>query len=205
MPTNLTIDYDATPAEIEAGTDVLVPAGGLPVHATSQPKPKSGSPLFAWLLFIGLTVMFFLLMSGNADRGSRGSGSAGGGRSRTQEPRSVAGVCLIAAGATVVLGFALMAVGVRIPPRTPKQSFAFTDDGVTQYTDGHWQYWPWPALHSFAETETLFVLRHLPQEGFVFPKRLFATPEDADAFRALATARLSKPVQTPSGLEYAPK
>jgi hypothetical protein len=106
-------------------------------------------------------------------------------------------------GAKAVFGFIATAIGACRSRRAPAriESYEFTDDGVTLHTAGQWQHWTWESLHSFAETDTLFVLRAAPQEGFVLPKRLFVRHEELDGFRRLTTARLSKPVNASQELE----
>ena len=182
------VTYDLQRREQKAAAALL----GAPARVARQQQSKSSRarPVFAWMLFAGLSAFFFLLMRVSPTRSRQGVriGQSADVSWRWGMYVAIAGFILF----VVTLFAATFFNGMLIRRKLRGTTHTFTEDGVTQEHEGVRTFMRWSFFDSFGENEQIFILRY-GREGLVLPKRLFA-PADLDIVRELLTRKLVVPV-----------
>jgi hypothetical protein len=160
---------------------------------------KRGS-IWGWAIFIGLAVMFFLILQGRQPSGP----------ARTTATRQ------IDAGPWTILLPILPWIGVALALwplgywalRRQRRKFwegsahlqqprvvTVTDEMLTDATTLTSHAYRWAAFVKFHETTNLFVLYPTQYTLEIVPKRAFASPDDIQAFRAFLQERIAPPTR----------
>jgi hypothetical protein len=180
------IPYRVSFKEIQESKNVLIALG-----ATTPMRPASiGRGIFGWVLFIGLAIMLFFLKK---DHPAKPLITA---KDIAPNSHSFWPIVLFLCGiAGVFIGFAMLR---RVQRYTELRTFnAITlwilkPDGMEQISGPKRTIWHWQRFSSFAETDSLFVLRETPQAGQVLPKRLIPDPQTLERVRAMLVEHILK-------------
>ncbi len=73
----------------------------------------------------------------------------------------------------------------------PVAHYEFDVDGITHTEELSRQQYGWSYIISFVENKTLFLLYIDQDHAFVIPKRLFASPDEQNSFRALVQEQMA--------------
>ena len=197
----ISIQYDITPKERTEGRSILV-------RPNEAHRKRFWRGLFGWVLFLLLAVLFFLMMNRNRDGPTTGP--------RVQRPVETPAPAPIGSrehrlrliavavwtGSAVVFAGVLSCSVVLVRRETRKRdsgagprrtTYTFTEDALVEASGAKTTQIYWPAFHSFAETQSLFVIRNDPEQGPVIPKRLFASEAEVGEVRELLVRKLTPP------------
>ena len=189
-PAVIEIPYRVRREDIEEAKKVLI----TPTATARPPKAPTGRGVFGWVLFIGLAIALFLILQKRPAKDSAVSAAV-----NTPADHAMAQAIM-----AFFSGIAALIVGLfmsRWLQRRDEQhkldrieTWVLGAEGVEQIAGPKRLFWYWRRFNSFAETDTLFVLRESPQIGRVLPKRLLANEAMAASVRALLVEKLVKPV-----------
>ena len=183
----MTIDqYQVTDADRAEARTVLIPKGAAAPQPVADRRAKAGRGLLGWVLFTGLAVMLYVLLSKDDPHLVR---------RLVPSARTGAAVAVYAAGLGTVAFAVWLTRRMRLgaAARLGPSRITFTDDGITETRGAVRRLSYWNRFYSFAETQSLFVLREWPDGGQVYPKRQFADASAVDAARHLLAEKLSPP------------
>jgi hypothetical protein len=206
MTPPISVEVRLTPADRAEARRVLIRPG-------AQPAGRRGRlfrGILAWGLFIALAVFFYVFLQRRAPLAPQRS--AAGFEERpppaTRYETFALYTFLVAALTFVAALLWAIRLGRRWQRATdegliaPVHVFTLGEDGLTDVTPGKRIHWYWRSFQTFAETDHLFVLRELPYEGKIIPKRLFAGDEEVGRVRELLARKLAEPVsQSVGGFE----
>ena len=202
--TPISVEYNLTPPERKEGRAVLIRPGA----ATRKRRTVPG--LIGWVFFIGLAVLFFMLLRSREGRvaGPRVERPVETARPAARAPddarehrlRLIAVTVCISSAAVFVAVIWTSIIVVRREQRRKdsgagrqRMTYTFTEDAMIETAGAKTTHLYWPAFHSFAETEQLFVIRNSPDEGPVIPKRLFTSEAEVGQVRELLVRKLTPP------------
>lgn len=200
----LAISYDCSAREFKAGQSLLYSPQRQEVIANSkQPAKKApfGRGLVGWMLFVGLAIMFFLLMR-------RRDGASVSNPVQPVQPLSDAlgmwGFYVALTGlAMIAVGWLMVRSGLHRTNLAAKKgiTYTLTDSGITESSPDVTTQFVWERFHSFAVTETVLVLRISSGQGFILPIRLFTAEQLAKVQELLQERIVVKPPTIHTGFE----
>jgi YcxB-like protein len=196
--TVIEIRYDVTSSELAEGRATLLTEGAGPPRKMQAKRKLQG--LLGWIVFIGLAVVFFVVFQNKERRPAPTRRTElppvrmeHAGLVRAAQIGFAIGAILVAASITWLV------VAVRASQRRARIStlgYRFTEDGVAELLGFKEVTRLWTGYHSFAETDTVFVIRKTPQEGTIIPKRLFGDEATVTQIRDLLARKLAPSVQS---------
>jgi hypothetical protein len=185
----MTIDrYQVSDGDRSEAKTVLIPKGAAAPPDLAQRRAKARRGLVNWVLFTGLFVALYQLLSKDNPQVWR---------RLVPSARTLAGCAVYAAGllSAVASGMLFRRFTLAEAARKAPQKVAFTAAGLEVTRGAVRRLTYWSAFHSFAESENLFVLRERPDSGTIIPKRQFADAAAVEATRVLLANKLAAPAQ----------
>jgi hypothetical protein len=190
---NITFAYDCTAAEKQEASRILAQQPGQ--EALGKRRSASGGSagrgnFLGWILFIGLAVMLFFLVSRN--RGSQVPAPAP--HPPTPTPVAVGEVLLVAGILLFLVGWWRLRAARLMDERKwdGQMTFTITARGLTQRRPGREEFHGWGRFSQWDESKNIFLLRTQRSLGIVIPKRLFVDDEQCAQFRDLLQQNITR-------------
>lgn len=210
LPPRVSVKYECTSAEFTQGQSMLVTAerqaanlkaksgrNGEPPKVASANQFTFGRNLFGWMLFVGLAILFFMLM-----RTQHSTGAPRPPQKMVWEgiERSLGLYVLLLGVVAFLAGVVLMRIArhKNMATRTDDFTYEITEIGIVVRTSRQKSTWAWERFHSFAHNDSILVLRTSPSLGIILPLRLF-TPEQVQELINFLNQRLAIKVPTLHG------
>ena len=184
------LEFTYTPDDLAETAKALRAGGG-------GKKWHLSRGVFGWLLFVGLAVMLFMLLSRNpAPRAATVPAAPARGPFAT--------VILPLVPWVLIFGFIWFFVFRQIRGQYKRlwqenselqqpQTLDMDDDGVRLSSTLSTTTWHWPAFVKVIETPSLLLLETSSKTHLLIPKRAAADPGQLEALRALLAAHVSAP------------
>jgi hypothetical protein len=202
--TPISVEYNLTPRERTEGRSALIRP------EAANRRPLSWKALIGWMLFILLAVLvYFMLRNYEARLGgphverpveTAPAPATTPADARAQRLRLIAlAACTGSAAVFVAVDWASYLLARREQRARDsgggrhRTTYTFADDALIETSGAKTTRLYWPAFHSFAETDRLFVVRNSPDQGPVIPKRLFASEAQVSQVRELLVRKLTPP------------
>ena len=175
----------------------LPPAAGAP-----KKKKPFAMGVFAWLLFMGLAVMLFMLQNQRQQSGGGAGASSPAGTEILPTPSLEMFDFLIGIVPFAAVLLVLIALGQRGATRQLEttweaqpflhrpQTVEAAEDGIALSEPLSRRSYDWSYFAGFKETANLLLLYHSPYAFHIVPKRAFASEADYDVFRGYLLSKV---------------
>lgn len=175
---------------IQEGKKVLVAPRTNPKAASTRP-PSFGRGIFGWVLFISLAVMLFHVLE------KRPGGAPLATKQTAPPSHLLRPIILFLCGiAGVMVGFTMIRrrrLDLDLQAVNDITLWVLTEEGLEQVGSHKRTFWRWQHFTSFAETDSLFVLRITPQSAKLLPKLLIPDSHTLEIVRGLLVEKIVKP------------
>lgn len=169
----ITIRYHCSRREYKAGKALLVPPER--IAARRKAKPSLGRSFGGWILFVGLSIFFFLILRSNRTYALRGPAPA-----TSWSALAISGAALSFGGlVALLLGIRLVSIASwqAVRWKATGLTLRFSEEGVEHLTADGRVLQRWPYFTGMAENVLAYGLRWHGGEGLIVPKSMFTTEE----------------------------
>jgi len=184
IPNRLTVE------QIQEGKKVLIAPTTHPKAASTR-QPSFGRGIFGWVLFIGLAIFLFQVLQ------KRPGGAPLATKQTAPLSHLLWPIILFFCGiAGVMIGFTMIRrrrLDSDLQAANEITMWVLTPDGLEQVGNHKRNFWRWEHFTSFAETDSLFVLRITPQSAKFLPKLLIPDSHTFEIARGLLVEKIVKP------------
>ena len=141
--------------------------------------------IIGWMLLLALAIVLLLLLRNRQDAGDA-----------TEATDHVPNLHIYIGAGLLALAIGAIAVGLWLIRKAtwlmqPVARYQFSEESLRIETPCHTRTRPWQALHSFADTPRVLVVRRSPMLADVIPKRSFASVAELAAAQELLVRKLS--------------
>jgi hypothetical protein len=188
-PTVIEIPYNVRVEEMREAKQLVA----APRAARKPARTPTFRGMFGWVLFGALAMLFYLVL--------RKHPAQNGAPAKADRPSNhidPAALIFWVGIASVFVGFAIIRFAQRRVEQRKLdriQNWVLDDDGLEQISGPKRMRWPWGRFNSFAETDSLFILRESIEVCRVLPKRLLLNEDTAASVRALLIRKLAPPFE----------